>query len=146
MTMTASAHAVTTRSDHRPRVLIVDDDTVIRMLLQDICQENGWTVVGAATAADAILAAGLHELNLVLLDFHLGDADALSLLGQLRIVSPTTPIVVLTGEQPEGLSGAIKQAGGDGVVGKPCSVAQVAALLDRYRPAPAGSRSDYRIA
>ena len=131
--------AVTRRSQSRPRVLIVDDDDVVRMLLQEICEEYGWDVVSAPSRADAILAAKLHELDLVLLDFHLDDGDALSLLGEVHAVCPTTPIVVVTGEPPEELGVAIRQAGGDGVVGKPCSVAQVAALLERYRPTTTGS-------
>jgi two-component system, OmpR family, response regulator len=132
--------AVNGRCQRRPRVLIVDDDTVVRMLLQEICEEYGWNVVDAASPVEAIRAAELHQLDLVLLDFHLGDdGDGLDLLGRLHALCPTTPIVVVTGESPEELGVAIRQAGGDGVVGKPCSVAQVAALLGRYRPTTTGS-------
>jgi DNA-binding response OmpR family regulator len=131
--------AVSTRTHCRPYVLIVDDDEVVRMLLQEICEEYGWNVVSASTRADAMVAAERHELDFVLLDFHLDGGDALGLLGQLHAVCPRTPIVVVTGESPENLSVTIRQAGGDGVVGKPCSVAQVAALLERYRPTTAGT-------
>jgi CheY-like chemotaxis protein len=124
-------------ASRRPHVLIVDDDDVVRMLLQEICEEYGWDVVAAPTRADAIVAVERHEFDLVLLDFHLDDGDALGLLAQLHVASPQTPIVVVTGQSPDELIVAIRQAGGDGVVGKPCSVAQVAALLGRYRPTTA---------
>lgn len=129
--------AASERSRRRPHVLIVDDDDVVRILLQEICEEYGWDVVAAPTRADAIVAVERHELDLVLLDFHLDDGDALGLLVQLHAACPRTPIVVVTGQSPDELIVSIRQAGGDGVVGKPCSVAQVAALLGRYRPTAA---------
>ena len=122
------------RSPRRPHVMIIDDDDIVRMLLQEICEEYGWTVVSVPSRADALVAVERHELDLVLLDFHLDDGDALGLLSHIHAVRPRTPIVVVTGESPEDLGVAIRQAGGAGVVGKPCSVAQVAALLARYQP------------
>ena len=143
--MTAGpAEAVTTSAERRPRVLIIDDDDVVRGLLQDICEEHGWDAVADGTAADGILSAGLQHIDLILLDFHLHDGgnDLLAPLRALRTICPTTPIVVVTGQEPESLAAAVSDAGGEGVVGKPCSVAQVAALLDRYRPVSAGARLD----
>jgi CheY-like chemotaxis protein len=139
MTASRPEQAVITPAEQRPRVLIVDDNDVVRGLLQEICGEYGWNVTSAATAADAILAAGLQEPDLVLLDLHLKDSDGdwLAPLRALHAICPTTPIVVVTGRLPESVVAAITQAGGQAVVGKPCSVAEVARLLGQYRPAPA---------
>jgi two-component system KDP operon response regulator KdpE len=129
-----------TMAADRPRVLIVDDEAVVRMLLQDICAEQGWDVVVAATADDALLAAGLQDMNLVLLDLHLGapHGDPLDTLRALRVISPATPIVVVTGQPPKPLAKPVAEAGGQGVVGKPCSVTEVEALLRRYDFAAGG--------
>lgn len=141
MTMTAARpeQGVTTPAEHRPRVLIVDDDDVVRMLFQDICAEHGWNALTAATAADGILASGLQRVDLVLLDLHLDkdDGDPLACLRAIRTICPATPVIVVTGECPEKHATAIAQAGGQGVVAKPCQVAEVGALLRRYRPAMA---------
>jgi len=135
-----SERPVSTPGELRPRVLIVDDDEIVRMLLQDICAEYGWDVVVAATRDDAILAAGLQHIDLVLLDWQLRDRDSdpLDTLSALRAICPTTPIVVVTGQSPEALAPSVALAGGQSVVGKPCSVVEFAALLKRYRPAVAG--------
>ena len=140
MTITAARpeQRVTTPGEHRPRVLIVDDEDVVRMLFQDICAEHGWNVLTAATAADGILASGLQRVDLVLLDLHLSDSDdgdPLACLRAIRTICPTTPVIVVTGDPPEKHATAIAQAGGQGVVAKPCQVAEVGALLRRYRPA-----------
>ena len=47
-TVLQGAQKPTTAVDQRPRVLIVDDDAVVRMLLEDICVEHGWNVIVAA--------------------------------------------------------------------------------------------------
>ena len=117
----------------RPQVLIVDDEAVVRQLLGDICCELGWNVVTAATRDDAILAAGLHQIDLVLLDFNLDDTDALTVIPELRMVCPKTPIVVVTGRAPAEVRAGVQRVGGNSVIGKPCSLAEVQALLDRYR-------------
>lgn len=139
-TVLQRAEKRTTVADQRPRVLIVDDEEVLRMLLADICIEHGWDVVVAATADDALLAAGLQDMNLVLLDLHLGapNDDPLDTLRALRVISPATPIVVVTGGDREALARPVVEAGGQEVVGKPCSVMEIAALLRRYTTAPVG--------
>jgi CheY-like chemotaxis protein len=125
---TATAH------DGRPRILIVDDDLVVRMLLEEICTEYGWNAFGVGTSADAILSAGLQHIDLLLIDYHMKEDNALRLIRDLRAIRPTTPVVVVTGESPETVRAAVTAAGAHGVIGKPCSVAQVAQLLGRYRP------------
>jgi hypothetical protein len=50
-----------TTAPGQPRVLIVEDDESVRMLLRDICEEYAWNVVTAADRADANLGAGLHS-------------------------------------------------------------------------------------
>ena len=122
-----------------PCVLVVDDDNIVRMLLEDVCREHGWNAVSAATPDDAILAAGLQVVHLILLDFNLERTDALTLIPQLRTVCPRTPIVVLTGQMPEEVRAGVERAGAASLLGKPCSVSQIRALLDRYRPAAAAT-------
>ena len=123
---------MTSEPTDRPRVLIVDDDAVVLMLLEDICHEHGWNVATAATRDDAVLAAGLQPADLVLLDFNLDGTNALTLIPELRTVCPRTPIVVVTGQMPEDLRGLVEEVGGAGVIGKPCSVREVQQILDRY--------------
>lgn len=74
-TVLQRAQKLTTAVDPGPRVLIVDDDAVVRMLLEDICVEPGWKATVAATSDEAVLAAGLQHIDLVLLDLNLGGSD-----------------------------------------------------------------------
>lgn len=107
------------------------------MLLQDIYAEYGWNVAATTTVDDAILAAGLQHVDLIPLDWQLHDRDGDPLDKALRAICPATPIVVVTRQSPEAPALAVAHVGGQGVVGKPCSVEEVTALLERYRPAVA---------
>lgn len=118
----------------RPQVLVIDDNAVFRMLLEEICSEYGWTAVGVASCADALLAAGLQHVDLILLDLNLKEGTALSLIPELRSIRPGSPIVVVTGQSRDDVQVAVTAAGAHDVIGKPCSVAQIAELLGRYRP------------
>ena len=127
-------HDAPAEHDARPRILIVDDDPVVRMLLEEICTEYGWNAVGVGTSTDAILAAGLQHIDLIFVDYHMQEDNVLRLLPELCAIRPTTPVVVVTGESPAAVKAAVTAAGAHGVIGKPCSMAQVAELLRCYRP------------
>jgi CheY-like chemotaxis protein len=113
-TVLQRAQKLTTAVDPGPRVLIVDDDAVVRMLLEDICVEPGWKATVAATSDEAVLAAGLQHIDLVLLDLNLGgsDDDRLDTPRAIRMMCRATPIVVVTGQSPEPSSNPLPERAG----------------------------------
>ena len=62
------------------RVLVVDDESDIRELLQEILSEEGYEVDTAANATEARAARAIHAPDLVLLDIWMPDTDGISLL------------------------------------------------------------------
>ncbi|SDI62932.1 DNA-binding response regulator, OmpR family, contains REC and winged-helix (wHTH) domain [Pseudomonas panipatensis] len=84
-----------------PRVLIVDDDPLIRELLQSYLAGEGYAVscVGTAEQAEASLAEaerGGAPIDLVLLDIRLPGKDGLTLTRELRVRSEIG-IILITG-------------------------------------------------
>ncbi|MFN2982454.1 two-component system response regulator AruR, partial [Escherichia coli] len=84
-----------------PRVLVVDDDPVIRELLQAYLGEEGYDVLCAGNAgqAEACLAECAHlgqPVELVLLDIRLPGKDGLTLTRELRVRSEVG-IILITG-------------------------------------------------
>jgi two-component system response regulator AtoC len=77
------------------RVLIVDDEQLVRWSLAERLRDAGHDVVEAATGADALEQAELGA-DLVLLDYRLPDEDGLTILKKLRELDPDTPVVMLT--------------------------------------------------
>lgn len=68
-----------------PRVLIVDDDPLVRDLLQAYLSREGYDVHCADTAERAEALLGSQDVDLVLLDIRLPGKDGLTLTRELRV-------------------------------------------------------------
>ena len=77
------------------RILIVDDEPLIRWSLAERLRVDGYDIVEAGTATEAIELAE-QGFDLVLLDFRLPDGDGLSVLRAVRDLDPDTLVIMLT--------------------------------------------------
>lgn len=78
------------------RVLIVDDEKIVRWTLAQALEEAGSSTDSAATAAEALAKVTRELPDLVLLDYQLPDRNGLELLADLRKLAPRLPVVMLT--------------------------------------------------
>lgn len=114
----------------RRRVLIVDDEALIRWSVAQVLGDRGFDVQQAATGATALEAAVAAPFDVVLLDFRLPDSNDLSLLARLRQQMPGTPVILMTAfSTPDLIQGAL-DLGAVRVVSKPFELAEVASLVE----------------
>ena len=78
-------------------VLVVDDDAAIRFLCRVNLELDGWTVLEAATVGAARAAVSQGDVDVVLLDVHLGAESGFDFLAELRAEHPGLPVAMLTG-------------------------------------------------
>jgi len=103
----------------RSRILIIDDDGLIRSLFKETLEEQGHTVVTAGTSTEGIECVKRWDFDLVFLDLKLPDTDGAEFLGQMRSAKPDLPITIITGYPgSEMMERALKQ-GPFGVMNKP---------------------------
>ena len=79
------------------RIILVDDHPIVRAGFRQLLDmQSGWGVVELGSAAE--LAAYLRggEVDVLVLDLSLADADGLVLIRQVLAVKPTLPIIVLS--------------------------------------------------
>lgn len=80
-----------------PTVLIVEDDPSLRLLCRVNLELENYRVVEAPTLTRAKELATAEELDVVLLDLHVGDQDGLEFLPTLRELCPDAAVCLLSG-------------------------------------------------
>jgi two-component system, OmpR family, phosphate regulon response regulator OmpR len=104
--------------DDKPHILVVDDDTRLRGLLQRYLTDNGYVVATACDAADARAKLAALAVDMIVLDVMMPGEDGLSLTRSLR-ESGGPPILLLTamGEVDDRIRGL--ESGADDYLSKP---------------------------
>jgi len=77
------------------RLLVVEDDLVIGRALQTGLSGNGHDVIWAQTGSDGLIALGLGEFELALVDLGLPDLDGTDLCRRIRADQPACVVVIL---------------------------------------------------
>jgi DNA-binding NtrC family response regulator len=105
----------------RLRVLVVEDESLLRWCIGETLANAGHEVVEAADSESALRAldCATEPIDVVLLDYRLPDSNDLGLLARIRRRLPGSAVLLMTAfGTPEITRGAF-ELGADGVVDKP---------------------------
>ena len=83
-------------SERSLRVMIVDDEEVLRDVLEVVLRREGFEVVLAASGEEALSLLDGDEIDLVILDVMLPGISGIDTLRAIRISNPMLPVVVIT--------------------------------------------------
>jgi CheY-like chemotaxis protein len=103
-------------------VLVVDDDSDVRMTLEALLQEYGFEVLTAEDGNRALQKLSEHAIDLVLLDVIMPDKDGLETLTLIKRSRPDVRVVSMSGggQRRNGtFLAAAKQCGADAIIAKP---------------------------
>ena len=109
-------------------VLIVDDDPAIRMLCRLNLELDGFRALEADCLDDARNALAADEVDVVLLDVHVGGEDGADFLRELKGTRPNLPVAMLTGDTTRD---ELRGAGADAVIGKPFTLDELKETVTR---------------
>lgn len=102
------------------RVLVVDDELLLRWSLAEVLRRDGhtvWEANSASTAREAMTTA--PGIDVVLLDYRLPDSEGLDVLQEIRIRLPHAAVVLMTAfATPEVIHDAL-ELGAHSVMTKP---------------------------
>jgi DNA-binding NtrC family response regulator len=112
------------------RVLIVDDEPLIRWALAELLGDLQCDTVETGNARDTRNAlAGSPLFDTIFLDLRLPDCSDLSLLRDVRSLAPAARIVVMTAHGTPELTAQALSIGAYAVIDKPFELAHVASLV-----------------
>jgi two-component system KDP operon response regulator KdpE len=119
-----------------PLVLVIDDDRVIRRVLEINLRADGFDVAEAASGAEALAAATERRPDVVILDLGLPDVDGAELIPALRADVDAAPlaIVVMTGADPDARSGDRYASTVEAVLRKPVDPVDLLGTVRRVLP------------
>lgn len=120
----------------RRRVLVVDDDRVLRGLVRATLPEEWFEIAEAENGRDALASAVERRPDLVVLDWRMPEGSGAEVLARLKADDPTIPVVVLTAEKQPSEREAARRLGADEFLTKPFSPLRLLGVLERLVDGP----------
>jgi len=112
-------------------VLVVDDDPSIRLLCRLNLELDGWQVREAATLAQARDELADGEVDVLVLDVHVGTGNGVEFLREVRRERPRLRVAMLTG------SDTLGEVDSDAVIPKPFTIEQLTGTVAVLASRPA---------
>jgi DNA-binding response OmpR family regulator len=131
-----------------PVILLIEDDIRLARMVSDYLRDNKFGVLHAADGASGLTALKRNQVDLILLDLMLPDADGLDLFREIRALNPAAvpiPVIMLTarGDPMDRVVGL--EIGAEDYLPKPFEprelLARIRVVLRRGRSAP-GTAND----
>jgi two-component system, NtrC family, response regulator AtoC len=113
-----------------PTILVVDDEQLIRWSLTERLQHEGYRLVEASTAAEA-LERHAEGVDLVLLDYRLPDGDGLTVLKRIKESNADTLVILLTAHSTVDMAVAAMKHGAYHYANKPFNLDEIALLVEK---------------
>lgn len=116
------------------RVLIVDDQFGIRVLLCEVLQKEGYTTFDAANGVQAIEIAKNHALDLVLLDMKIPGMDGIEILKRLKEYDSSIAVIIMTAYGELDMIQQAKDLGALTHFAKPFDIDDIRNIVKEYLP------------
>ncbi|PIE57839.1 MAG: response regulator [Desulfobulbus propionicus] len=111
------------------RILVIDDDEQMRLLLRQIIEWTGYEVLEAVDGLDGMVKQHQYKADLVITDIIMPEQEGLETITALKKEYPGLKIIAISGGGrigPEAYLPAAKELGADRVFSKPFDVKELA--------------------
>lgn len=119
------------------RILVVDDDKAMRLLLRAVLERRGHSVVEAKDGAEGLQCYWAAPPDLVITDIEMPVKDGLQMMQELRNICPTARIIAISGDRGRL---AVAQTFSQCTFEKPLDMAEFLDAVQECATAPESSR------
>lgn len=121
-----------------PRVVVIDDDDSVRMLVVHFLNKRGFATTGFADGKSALAAIDVTPCDVVLTDLAMHETSGVDVIRRLRQAHPALKIVAITGGDSRSLTYQLATLflGAGNIVTKPFSLPELAAITRRLCSSP----------
>jgi DNA-binding NtrC family response regulator len=116
-------------------ILVVDDETEMCWILENIIRKTGFTCKTALNAGEAIALTENNKFGMAFLDAKLPDIDGLDLARKLRKTNAHLPIVIVSGyfyQDDPTIEGALRSGLIAAFVGKPFDHDEIVRIVTHF--------------
>jgi two-component system nitrogen regulation response regulator GlnG len=100
-------------------IWIVDADASVRTSIEQLLDSEGFKAQSFEDPEDFLVYAHSHAMPLAILDVWMPKTSGLQVQAQLRLVSPNTKVILVTGQEISGIRTAALEGGAFAFVTKP---------------------------
>ncbi|MEH7415909.1 response regulator [Neobacillus drentensis] len=118
----------------KEKILIVDDQFGIRILLNEVFQKEGYQTFQAANGVQALEIVTNHQPDLVLLDMKIPGMDGIEILKRMKVIDPEIRVIIMTAYGELDMIQEAKDLGALTHFAKPFDIDDIRAAVRKHIP------------
>ncbi|MEH7299185.1 response regulator [Neobacillus drentensis] len=118
----------------KEKILIVDDQFGIRILLNEVFQKEGYQTFQAANGVQALDIVTKHDPDLVLLDMKIPGMDGIEILKRMKVIDPEIRVIIMTAYGELDMIQEAKDLGAITHFAKPFDIDDIRAAVRKHIP------------
>jgi two-component system response regulator (stage 0 sporulation protein F) len=118
----------------KEKILIVDDQYGIRILLNEVFQKEGYQTFHAANGFQALEIVEKHSPDLVLLDMKIPGMDGIEILKRMKVIDQDIRVIIMTAYGELDMIQEAKDLGALTHFAKPFDIDEIREAVKKYLP------------
>jgi two-component system response regulator (stage 0 sporulation protein F) len=118
----------------KEKILIVDDQFGIRILLNEVFQKEGYQTFQAANGIQALDILKKHDPDLVLLDMKIPGMDGIEILKRMKVIDPNIRVIIMTAYGELDMIQEARNLGALTHFAKPFDIDDIRVAVRKYMP------------
>jgi two-component system response regulator (stage 0 sporulation protein F) len=118
----------------KEKILIVDDQFGIRILLNEVFQKEGYQTFQAANGIQALDIVTKHDPDLVLLDMKIPGMDGIEILKRMKVIDPDIRVIIMTAYGELDMIQEAKDLGAITHFAKPFDIDDIRSAVRKHMP------------